>query len=101
MTIYCPRCGAQNNDQSKECGSCSLPLVEISAIVASGGKSRYWARLGVTLLIFVSAPWLLLKWGEGRGREFYEYFAGFLLVLLLPGLPWAVSAILNRLPRRR
>jgi len=101
MTMYCPRCGSQNNDQSKECGSCSLALSEISAIVANGGKSRFWPRLAVTLLIFVFAPWLALKWGEGRDREFYEFFAGFLLVLLLPGLPWAVSAILNHLPRRR
>jgi hypothetical protein len=100
-TIYCPRCGAQNDGRSNACGACSLPLTEITSIVTGRGEREHWRRLAVTLLIFIAAPWLALKWGESRNNEFYKLLAGFLFVLLLPGLPWIVSAILNRSPRRR
>jgi hypothetical protein len=96
MTIFCPRCGAHCNQEARECKACAFPLVEVSAIVAGGGKSRYWRRIAITFLIFIGAPLFLLKIGERVNKDFYEFLAGFLLVLLLPGLPWILAAIFNR-----
>jgi hypothetical protein len=97
--LYCPRCGTETEETAAACASCTLPLKEIFSIVHDGGKSRYWRRLTITILLFLLLPWVILKIGEKVNPDFYEFYAGILLVLLLPGLPWAVSAIFNRVKK--
>ena len=101
MVIFCPRCGAQNDDEMRNCIDCRFSLIEVAAIVKGGGESRYWLRFGITLLIFIGAPMLLLTIGRKLNKEYYEILAGLLLVLLLPGLPWIISAIFNRATKLR
>lgn len=95
--IFCPRCGAQSNEDTQLCGACDLPLAGVSAIVGGGWKRDYWRRVIITLSLFFAVPFIVLKVGERVNEDSYEFIAGFLLVLLLPGLPWAVSAIFNRI----
>jgi hypothetical protein len=96
MTIYCPRCGTANDEELKECRNCALVLSEVSSIVAGGGKDRFYLRLAVTLLVFFAVPMIFLRLAHEMNNWYFELIAGFTLVLLLPGLPWAVSAIFNR-----
>ena len=95
MKIFCPRCSAQHSEGASECGACALPLSDVSTIVAGGGK-RYRLRLAITFLIFFAPPIILMVIGEKVNNDTIRFLAGFLLVLLLPGLPWAVSAVFNR-----
>jgi hypothetical protein len=96
MTIYCPRCGTANDEELKRCGDCALPLSAVTSIVAVGGNDRFYPRLAVTLLVFLAVPMIFLRLAHAMNNWYFELIAGFTLVLLLPGLPWAVSAIFNR-----
>ena len=94
--IYCPRCGTGNEDRDSKCSSCEFGLGQVKSLL-NGDGGRLFLRIAITLVLFFSVPFVYFWLGRYWDLNRFEFIAGFLLVLLLPGLPWAVSAIFNRL----
>lgn len=99
--IHCPRCGAPGIGQSRSCASCGFDLKGVRELVRRGGCDGFWPRTGIALALFFSIPLLYFRLGKYWDLTRYDFVAGFLFVLLLPGLPWAVSAIHCRISGQR
>ncbi len=112
--MYCPRCGFQNNEPTKFCRQCGLPLQQISDFVATGGtgslvqpappqpvkapeNSEILAlkqKRTLTILSICIAPIITAIAGEW---VHLEELAAIPFVLMPIGLTWAVLKFKTRL----
>ena len=77
--IYCPQCGAENEDEAPYCNKCKFSLkayhacAEIEAPKTNAFKiSRYASD--IAYLVFLAVVWLVIEFFTSLGVDLRQYF---------------------------
>ena len=85
MGMYCPKCGAQNQDDATYCSSCGSPLTPVGAPTPGAAPSQMSAQGGKNGIV---AAILNLFWGIG-----YLYL-GYKKVIGIPAFAFVILMII-------
>jgi len=71
--MYCPKCGAYNEDTSKFCSKCGQPLAQAPPVaVPAEAKGRGLPKVGIALVaiaLFLGAIFVGVRWYQGYRAE--------------------------------
>lgn len=77
--MYCPSCGAPNNDDQLSCSKCGLPLGPRPDAAYQQGPSTYQSDSGYQAGPYGTepGPGAQAQWREARWRSYWPTYAGF------------------------
>ena len=94
--IYCPQCGAENEDEAPYCKKCKFSLkaqhacAEKEALKTNAGKRSLDASY-IFYIVFLVVVWLVIEFFTSLGVDVRQYFKGefgeiILCLVLILGL---------------